>query len=67
MDLPLSSIEVEGDEAIIEAVYLATKFGLSVDRLRAEMRQGIVYGVAERGLGKDAGRLCPTFRCRAHT
>ena len=31
-------IEVEGEEATIEAGHLAAKLGLSVDRLRAEMR-----------------------------
>jgi hypothetical protein len=38
-----------------------------VDRLRAEMRRGIVYGVLERGLGDDAGRLRLTFRHRARS
>ena len=58
-------IEVRGEEATIEAGHLAAKLGLSVDRLRAEMRRGIVYGVAERGVGEDAGRLRLTFRYRA--
>ena len=48
-------IEVEGEEATVEAGHLAAKLGLSVDRLRAEMRRGIVYGVVERGVGEDAG------------
>jgi Family of unknown function (DUF6522) len=43
------------------------KLGLSVDRLRAEMRRGVVYGVAERGVGEDAGRLRLTFRYRARS
>jgi hypothetical protein len=38
-----------------------------VDRLRAEMRRGIVYGVVERGVGEDAGRLRLTFRYRARS
>jgi hypothetical protein len=58
-------VGVEGDEATVEAGYLAAKLGLSVDRLRSEMRRGIVYGVAERGVGEDAGRLRLTFRYRA--
>ena len=33
-------IEVEGEEATVEAGHLAAKLGLSVDRLRAEMRRG---------------------------
>ena len=55
-------IEVRGEEATIEAGFLAAKLGLSLDRLRAEMRRGIVYGVVERGVGEDAGRLRLTFR-----
>ena len=60
-------VEVQGDEATIEAGFLAAKLGLSVDRLRAEMRRGVVYGVAERGEGEDAGRLRLTFRHRARS
>ena len=60
-------IEVRGEEATIEAGHLAAKLGLSVDRLRAEMRRGIFYGVVERGVGGDAGRLRLTFRYRARS
>ncbi len=63
----LPVIEVEGDEATIEAGHLAAKLGLSVDRLRVEMRRGIVYGVVERGVGEDAGRLRLTVRYRARS
>ena len=61
------AIEVRGEEAAIEAGFLAAKLGLSVDRLRTEMRRGIVYGVVERGVGKDAGRLRLTVRHRARS
>ena len=61
------AIEVRGEEARIEAGFLAAKLGLSVDRLQAEMRRGIVYGVVERGEGEDAGRLRLTFRYRARS
>ena len=67
MDPSPPTIEVEGDEARIEAGVLAAKLGLSVDRLRAEMRRGIVYGTVERGIGEDAGRLRLTFRYRARS
>ena len=60
-------IEVEGEEVTIEAGHLAAKLGLPVDRLRAEMRRGIVYGTVERGVGEDAGRLRLTFRFRARS
>lgn len=67
MDPSPPIIAVHGDEATIEAAYLAAKLGLSVDRLRAEMRRGIVYGTVERGIGEDAGRLRLTFRYRARS
>ena len=67
MAIPPPVVEVEGEEATIEADHLAAKLGLSVDRLRAEMRRGIVYGVVERGVGEDAGRLRLTVRYRARS
>ncbi len=60
-------VDVRGEEATIEAGFLAAKLGLSLDRLRAEMRRGIVYGVVERGVGEDAGRLRLTVRYRARS
>jgi hypothetical protein len=58
-------IEIHGDDVTVEASYLAARLGLSVDRLRAEMRRGIIYSAVERGMGEDAGRLRLTFRYRA--
>jgi hypothetical protein len=58
-------IEIHGDEVTVEATYLAARLGLPVDRLRTEMRRGIVYSVVERGMGEDAGQLRLTFRYRA--
>jgi Family of unknown function (DUF6522) len=67
MDQSSPVIEVEGEKATIEAGHLAAKLGLSMDRLRADMRRGIVHGVVERGIGEDAGRLRLTFRHRARS
>ncbi len=67
MDPSPPVIAVEGEEVTIAAGHLAAKLGLSVDRLRAEMRRGIVYGVIERGVGEDAGRLRLTVRYRARS
>jgi len=64
MQLSPPLLEMHGDDVTVEATYLATRLGLSVDRLRTEMRRGIVYGVVERGIGEDAGRLRLTFRYR---
>jgi hypothetical protein len=57
-------IEIHGDDVTVEAAYLAARLGLPVDRLRTEMRRGIVYSVVERGIGEDAGRLRLIFRYR---
>ena len=64
MNPSLPVIEIHGDDVTVEASYLAVRFDLSVDRLRAEMRRGIIYSVVERGIGDDAGRLRLTFRYR---
>ena len=65
MDPSSPVIEIHGDDVMVEAGYLAARLGLSVARLRAEMRRGIVYSVVERGMGEDAGRLRLTVRYRA--
>jgi len=52
-------------DVTVEAGYLAARLGLSVARLRAEMRRGIVYSAVERGVAEDAGRLRLTVRYRA--
>lgn len=54
-----------GDDVTIEAAYLAAQLGLSVEELRAEMRQGLVYSLVEKGIGQDEGRLRLTVRHRA--
>jgi hypothetical protein len=58
-------VEIHGDDVTVDAGYLAVRLGLSVARLRAEMRRGIIYSVVERGMDEDAGRLRLTFRYRA--
>ena len=64
MKLSPPRVEIHGDDVTVEATYLAARLGLPVERLRTEMRRGIVYGVVERGIGEDAGRLRLTFRYR---
>jgi hypothetical protein len=46
----------------IDSHILSQRLGLSVDRLRAEMRRGSVVSRVEKGLGNDAGRTRLTFR-----
>ena len=63
--VPASAITIADGEIAIDAELLAPRLGLSVDALKAEMRKGIVYSVAETGVGQDAGRTRVTFRYRA--
>lgn len=60
-------IEIQGNDVMVEASYLAPQLGVPVDRLRAEMRKGIIYSRVERGVGADAGRLRLTVRYRARS
>ena len=60
--VPGSLISIADGEITIDAELVASKLGLSAASLKAEMRKGIVYGVAETGINKDAGRTRLTFR-----
>ena len=51
--VPGSAISIAGGEITIGAVLLASKLGLSVALLKAEMRKGIVSGVTEAGIDGD--------------
>jgi len=57
-----SAISIAGGEITIDAELLASNLGLSVTLLKAEMRKGIVSGVAETGINEDVGRTRLTFR-----
>jgi len=48
-------------------ISLAAGLGLSTQSLKAEMRRGLVYSVAERGIDEDEGRTRLTFRYRARS
>ena len=63
--VPGSAIAIADGEIAIDAALLAPRLGLSVDALKAEMRKGIVYSVAETGINEDVGRTRLTFRYRA--
>jgi hypothetical protein len=63
--VPGSAIAIADGEIAIDAELLAPRLGLSVDALKAEMRKGIVYSVAETGINEDVGRTRLTFRYRA--
>jgi len=65
--LPSSAIVLADGEATIDAELLASKLGLSTEALKTEVRKGLVYAVAEKGLDEDEGRTRLTFRYRARS
>jgi hypothetical protein len=67
MKRPASVISVQDGEIVVDANFLAAGLGLSTHSLKAEMRRGLVYSVAERGIDEDEGRTRLTFRYRARS
>ncbi|MBK1670241.1 hypothetical protein CKO28_19615 [Rhodovibrio sodomensis] len=67
--LPDGSVTGRGEDGdlTVDAQVLAPRLGLSVAKLKAEMRRGIVYSRVERGEGADAGywRITVTYRQHA--
>ena len=63
--VPGSAISIADGEITIDAELLAPRLGLSAASLKAEMRKGIVYSVAETGINEDVGRTRLTFRYRS--
>lgn len=67
--LPDGSVTGRGRDGdlTVDAQVLAPRLGLSVAKLKAEMRRGIVYSRVERGEGADAGywRITVTYRQHA--
>jgi hypothetical protein len=56
------SIARDGEDFIVDAAFVAGKFGLSVDAFRAELQRGTIVTICERGEGDDHGRTRLTFR-----
>lgn len=61
-DLGSAGIAREGDEFVVDAALVASRFGLSVAEFRDEMRRGAIVTACERGVGDDEGRVRVTFR-----
>lgn len=61
------AVTLSADGFIVEVEMVAGELGLSPDAFWREIKRGIVYGVAERGEGEDAGRVRLTFRYRARS
>jgi hypothetical protein len=59
---PEPGIIRDGDAFIVDATLVAPKFGLSLDAFRAEMADGRILTLCERGVAEDAGRMRLTFR-----
>ncbi len=64
---PSSAVTIDKGEIAIDAELLAPKLGLSTETLKAEMRRGYVYSLAEMGIDEDEGRTRLTFRYRARS
>jgi hypothetical protein len=62
-----SAVAIKDGEITIDAELLAPGLGLSTEALKAEMRRGLVYGVVEKGVGEDQGRLRLSLCYRART
>ena len=60
--VPGSAISIADGKITIDADLLASGLGLSAALLKAEMRKGMVSGVAETGINEDVGRTRLTFR-----
>ena len=58
MEGPASVISVQDGEIMVDAEFLAAKLGLSTELLKAEMRRGLVYSVAERGIDDGEPGQC---------
>lgn len=54
----------EDGTCMVDAAILAPALGLSPAALMAQLQAGLVYNIAERGIGEDAGRMRLTFRYR---
>ena len=59
-----TDVSIVDGNITIDAEALAPKLGLSVDALKEKMANGLVTGIAETGVDKDAGRARLTFRYR---
>ena len=62
-----ATVSLSEDGFSVDAEFIAAKLGLSPEIFWREIKRGIVYGVAERGEGEDAGRVRLTFRYRARS
>ncbi len=56
------SITREGDIFVVDAALVASRFGLSVEAFREDMRRGAIVAVCEQGVETDQGRFRLTFR-----
>ena len=60
--IPKDTIEIQGDDIVVDADMLASHLALSVATLRECMSAGKIRSLVEHGEGEDEGRLRLTFR-----
>lgn len=52
----------DGEDFIVDAALVASRFRLSADEFRAELHSGKIVTVSEHGADEDEGRIRLTFR-----
>jgi hypothetical protein len=61
-NLRCADIVRDGEDFVVDATFVAPKFGLSVEAFRTELQQGTIVAICERGEGEDYGKTRLTFR-----
>lgn len=57
----MTSVELNDEVSVVDALVLAGAFGLTEDEVREKMRGGLITSRSEKGEGEDEGRWRLTF------
>lgn len=57
----MSGVSLSAEGYVVDAQLLAHAFGVSLEAVRAEMRDGMITSRCETGVGTDEGRSRMTF------
>lgn len=61
----MSAVDVSAEGFVVDATLLADAFNLPASKIRAQMNDGGITSLSEKGEGEDAGRWRLTFYCGA--
>jgi hypothetical protein len=61
-DRRCADIVRDGEDFVVDATFVAPRFGLSVQAFRMELQQGAIVAICEQGEGEDYGKTRLTFR-----